>query len=153
MLQVIIDYFQNLFTSKSGMENQKRAIINLALQPVITDEVNQGLIKDPSPVEIKEALFAIHPDKAPGPDGFSASFFQTNWEVVGSDIVKEVQAFFVSGTLPRSSNDTHIRLIPKVSGPKRVADYRPIALCNVCYKVISKLLSRRLQPILNGIIS
>ncbi|CAA7018071.1 unnamed protein product [Microthlaspi erraticum] len=98
-------------------------------------------------------MFAIHPDKAPGPDGFSASFFQTNWNVVGQDIVKEVQAFFSSGTLPRSTNDTHIRLIPKITGPKRVADYRPIALCNVCYKVVSKILTWRLQPVLNGIIS
>lgn len=98
-------------------------------------------------------MFAIHPDKAPGPDGFSASFFQSNWNVVGPDIIAEVQAFFVSGIMPRRSNDTHIRLIPKILGPKRVADYRPIALCNVCYKVISKLLSRRLQPLLDGIIS
>ncbi|CAA7058134.1 unnamed protein product [Microthlaspi erraticum] len=99
-----------------------------AIQPCITPEMNETLISDPTPTEIKEALFSISPDKAPGPDGFSACFFQTHCE-------------------------TYIRLIPKVLSPKSVAEYKPIALCNVDYKVISKILTKRLQPILHSIIS
>ncbi|CAA7062291.1 unnamed protein product [Microthlaspi erraticum] len=153
IVKVITEYFRSLFYSHAQMSEQKRAIITEALQPLISDSTNQELIKDPSHSEIKEALFAIHAEKAPGPDGFSASFFHSNWEVVGPDIIAEVETFFRSGELPRSSNDTHIRLIPKILGPRKVSDYRPIALCNVCYKVISKLLSRRLQPLLDGLIS
>ena len=93
-------------------------------------------------------MFSIHPDKAPGPDGFSASFFQSNWEAVGPEITKEIQGFFMTSSLPCSINETHIRLIPKISGPKAVANYRPIALCNVYYKAISKILSLRLKPVL-----
>lgn len=55
--------------------------------------------------------------------------------------------------MPRNLNETHIRLIPKIQGPKQVADYRPIALCNVYYKIISKLLTRRLQPLLSHLVS
>lgn len=47
----------------------------------------------------------------------------------------------------------HIRLIPKITSPKVVADYRPIAICNVYYKIISKILTGCLQPILDSIIS
>lgn len=67
-------------------------------------------------------------------------------------MVLEVTAFFHSESIAKTINETHIRLIPNIIGPKTVADYRPIALCNVYYKVISKLLSRRMQPILDGII-
>lgn len=94
--------------------------------------------------DIKTALVSIHPDKAPGLDGFSASFFQSNWDTTGPALIQEIQALFRHGSLPTSINSTHIRLIPKIPCPKTVADYRPITLCNVFYKVISKLLSLRL---------
>lgn len=124
-----------------------------ALNPCVSQAWNEHLIKDPSAQEIKEALFAIHADKAPGPDGFSASFFHTNWEVIGSSVIKEIQDFLSSGILPATLHETYIRLISKKQGAKRVDDYRPIALCNVYYKVISKLLSLRLKPVLSSIIS
>lgn len=123
------------------------------MSPCISSATNEKLIKLPYLLEVKEALFAIHPDKAPGPDGFSASFFQTNWDVVAPAITKEIQNFFLNGSIPFAINETHFRLIPKISCPKSVSDYRPIALCTVYYKVISKLLSIRLKPVLQGIIS
>lgn len=72
---------------------------------------------------------------------------------MGGDIVKEVQNVFNSGCMPRTINETHIRLIPKVTGATKISEYRPIALCNVYYKVISKLFTRRLQPLLHSLIS
>ena len=103
--------------------------------------------------EIRAALFSIHPDKAPRQHGFTASFFQTNWDVMGPAMIKEIQEFFRTGSMPHSINSTHIRLIPKITSPKVVSDCRPIALCNVYYKVISKLLSLRLKPVLHCAIS
>ncbi|CAA7060148.1 unnamed protein product [Microthlaspi erraticum] len=134
---IIADYYEDLFTAVQ--EPRRRSIVEQTLSP--------------STVEIKEALFSIHPDKAPGPDGFSAYFFQTHWDVVEEAIVKEVGSFFSSGILPASINNTHVRLIPKITSPKGVSDYKPIALCNVYYKIISKVLTRRLQPLLDGIIA
>lgn len=55
--------------------------------------------------------------------------------------------------MPKTINETHIRMIPKIIGPKKVADYKPIALCNVYYKVISKILSKRMRPILGNVTS
>lgn len=78
MLTVITNYFQSLFSSHSHMSDQEKSVIVGALNPTISESTSQNLIKDPTSLEIKEAMFAIHPDKAPGPNGFSASFFQTN---------------------------------------------------------------------------
>ena len=69
-------------------------------------QVNEELIKEPSITEIKEATFAIHPDKAQSPDGFSYSFFQANWEVVGPAVTKEIQLFISTGIFRPSQNVT-----------------------------------------------
>ena len=120
---------------------------------MVSDEDFVELIRRPSAQEIRDAVFSIHADKAPDPYGFSASFFQSNWETVGPDMIKEVQKFFETGVFPPRTNETNVRLIPKILNPQVVADYRPIALCNVFYKTVSKLLSRRMQPLLASIIS
>lgn len=104
---------------------------------------------------IAEALqpFAIDADKALGPDGFSASFFQSNWEIIGQAVINEIQMFFSTGCLAPSINKTHVRLIPKITWAQSVEDYKSIALCNIYYKIISKLLSIRLKTVLGSIIS
>ncbi|XP_013739903.1 uncharacterized protein LOC106442805 [Brassica napus] len=146
----IARYFKDIFTTTSTDGGE---VISRALSRKIKDETNATLTSIPSAKEIKKALFAIHPDKAPGPDGFSASFFQANWDAVGPAIVAEVREFFITGSMPAMINRTHVRLIPKGQNAIKVADFRPIALCNVYYKIISKLLSLRLRPVLSGIIS
>ncbi|CAA7048221.1 unnamed protein product [Microthlaspi erraticum] len=148
--RVITHYFTEMFTSQTG---DRAETVKQSISRKISDETNTKLISIPSPKEIRAAIFSIHPDKAPGPDGFSASFFYSNWGTIGEDITLEIQKFFTSGNLPQGINATHICLIPKKTAPKSVADYRPIALCNVYYKIISKILTARLHPILDGLIS
>jgi len=55
--------------------------------------------------------------------------------------------------MPKKWNDTVVVLIPKVQSPERLKDLRPISLCNVVYKIASKVLSNRLQKVLPDIIS
>lgn len=82
--RVISKYYERLFTATIFNEEQT---VQEALKPCVTQAQNEALIVEPSPQEIKEATFAIHADKAPGPDGFSASFFQANWETIGPAVV------------------------------------------------------------------
>ena len=55
--------------------------------------------------------------------------------------------------MPHGLNDTFIVLIPKLKNPERLADLRPIALCNVIYKIMAKAVANRLKTILLMIIS
>jgi len=68
-------------------------------------------------------------------------------------LLRRFRSFFISDKLPDRINDTHVCLIPKTDCPKTVAEFRPIALCNVYYKIISKVLTKRIQPLLSEIIS
>lgn len=64
-----------------------------------------------------------------------------------------IQNVFRRGFLLREMNHTNIALIPKVENPNLVTHYRPISLCNVSYKILSKILSNRLKIVLPRLIS
>ena len=68
-------------------------------------------------------------------------------------MVEVVQAFFKEGYLLRQLNHTFIRLILKFQGAAKVKHFRPISLCNVCYKIITKIMANRLAPLLGKMIS
>ncbi|KAL0295375.1 UNVERIFIED_CONTAM: hypothetical protein Sradi_6838000 [Sesamum radiatum] len=104
------------------------------------------------PGEIKEVFFDISEDSAPGPDGFTSSFFKAAWPEIGEDICAAVKEFFLSGRLLKQINATVLVLIPKVQTPTRVSEFRPIACCNVLYKAISKILVRRMQQVLHSLV-
>ncbi|WZZ92349.1 hypothetical protein YC2023_120928 [Brassica napus] len=150
IVQEITGYYSQIFEAKLS---DSSLVVQEGISPTVTAEMNQTLIAPPTREEIKEALFSIHADKAPGPDGFSAGFYQSYWDILGGDVTKDIQNFFETGSLEARQNETHVRLIPKILGARRVAEYRPIALCNTHYKIIAKLLTRRLQPLLPGLIS
>jgi hypothetical protein len=82
-----------------------------------------------------------------------AIFYKKHWDVVGPHVVKEVLTVLNGGPIPDSWNDTWVTLIPKIKKPEAMKDLRPISLCNVVYKLISKVLAHRLKGILNEIIS
>lgn len=103
--------------------------------------------------EVKQALFHMHPGKSLGPDGMSPGFYQKFWPIVGNDIVHMVRKFYEDGILSTQLTNTNIALVPKKNDPQTMADLRPISLCNVVYKIISKVLANRVKQILDGIIS
>lgn len=103
--------------------------------------------------ELRFALFDMKPDKSPGPDGLPPGFFQHYWDIVGEDVVDFCESFRVSKSLPVGSNSTQIVLIPKVTNPTTMNELRPIALCNVLYKILAKALANRIKPLLNDLIS
>lgn len=83
-----------------------------------------------------------------------SNFLQEVLVVGRCDKVKnEVLGVLNGGTMPTGWNDTVIVLIPKISKPEKLKDLRPISLCNVAYKLSSKVLANRLKGILPKIIS
>lgn len=145
---LVFNYYQSLFQSHAGAQMEE------LLQHVkVTAEMNQMLCREVNDEEVKATLDGIGDLKAPGVDGMPALFYKQYWHIVGADITREVKNFLRGGAMPNVWNDTAVVLIPKVQNPERLKDLRPISLCTVVYKIISKILSNRLKGILNEIIS
>ncbi|KAL2231101.1 UNVERIFIED_CONTAM: hypothetical protein Sindi_1704500 [Sesamum indicum] len=148
-----VSYFQNLL---GGTRRQFTVDIRY-LRPwarhCITDEEASHLLLPFSPDDVKQAVFDIAEDKAPGPDGYSSGFFKATWPVVGEEVTRAVLDFFTTEKLLKQINSTILTLIPKVHTPMSVNDFRPISCCNVLYKIIAKLLVQRLSSLLDKIIS
>lgn len=140
--QFISNQYQSLFLSHAGgLEDN----VLQCVQRRVTQEMNESLLAPFSGDEVWAALESIGDLKAPGPDGMPSVFYKRFWNLVGEKVKREVLDFLNGGNMPQGWNDTVIVLIPKTKQPERLKDLRPISLCNVLYKLISKVLSNRLK--------
>ncbi|KAL2906095.1 LINE-1 retrotransposable element ORF2 protein [Bienertia sinuspersici] len=91
--EAFLDYYKDLLGSKLEERIEVQADI-VSSGPVLTELQQNALLQPVSDKEIKQALFAIQGDKAPGPDGFGAHFYKHNWDIVGSDVIKAIRDYF-----------------------------------------------------------
>lgn len=119
----------------------------------IGEEDNYQLLAPISSKEVHLVFFAMGAFKTLGLDGFPQAFFQDYWKIFSYDVTKVVKDFFRTGKLLKKLNNTYIVLVPKSPNPNCMKDFWPISLYNSIYKIISKVLVNRINPLLDNFIS
>ncbi|GJT47181.1 RNA-directed DNA polymerase, eukaryota, reverse transcriptase zinc-binding domain protein [Tanacetum coccineum] len=147
------DTFLNFFKEKFELHDSNCDFPSAPSVSTLNENDHLLLEKEVIMEEIKFAVCNCGNNKAPGPDGFTFGFIKRYWEIFSRDIMEFVIKFFDSKKMPLGSNSSFITLIPKVSSPIHVKDYRPISLINVHYKIIAKILANRLAKVVDKIIS
>ena len=147
---MVVPFYQKLYTDEG---NRGMPVNFVNYFSCLTDEPIASLMKPVTPREVKDARFSMGAYKAPGDDGFQPLFYQKFWDVVGPSLCCMVLKAFRDKSLPQGINHTLIKLIPKVPHPESLTQLRPISLCNVSYKTITKVIVDRLKTLLPTIIA
>jgi len=153
MEENLVQHFSNIV--KEPMEDRSR-FINLFTQYIpklVTREENHNLNRPVSEEEVSEVIKEMQSGKAPGPDGFNVDFFKACWDIVKKDILEVVEDSRKYKKVLRALNASFIALIPKNENSMTPDGFKPIALCNVVYKIISKVVANRLKSLLPSLIS
>lgn len=149
-----LNFYKNLFNSDHDSSSPPYPHdLDHLFHPCISEDVNSNICSIPTPTEIMKILFSFASLKNPGPDGLPPLFYKSFWKTTRKALILAVQHFFRFGFLLKSLNHTFIALIPKSTKASQVDQFRPISLCNVTYKIISKIIANRLKPLLPSFIS
>lgn len=141
-------FYRNLFSEK----NRTRPFFSHLSFNQISETQANDLIAPFSHTEIDEAVASCNPSKSPGPDGFNFHFIKASWHSIKEDFYLMIHEFWQTGILPRGSNVAFIALIAKIETPSGFKDFRPISMVGCVYKVIAKLLARRLKRVMSDLV-
>ncbi|CAL9007199.1 unnamed protein product [Prunus brigantina] len=153
MGNIFVETFRKRFTQFDPLATSNIRDFISIIDPCISSEDNLRLMAHVSKLEIFDVVKSIGALKAPGLDGLHAIFFHQFWAETKHLLCHLVNDFFVNNIPLNPINHTNIALISKIDNPESVDHFRPISLCNVVYKVITKIIITRLRPLLAKCIS
>jgi hypothetical protein len=110
-------------------------------------------MKEVGKEELQQTLQSFQRDKSPRPDGLPVEFFLGCYEFIEEDLRRVVEATRTTSRMLGAFNTTFIARIPKEDNLTSFEKFRPISLCNCIYKIISKVISKRLKRVLSKQIS
>ncbi|GLT78653.1 hypothetical protein SLA2020_501810 [Shorea laevis] len=149
---MVVEYFKDLYQAPVEIANPT-SVMDFLRNGHMDENQLLTILRPISNEEIKDAIFSMSAYKAPGSDGLQPVFYQLNWSIVSDRLYEFVKTAFQEGSFERSLNDTLICIIPKMAQPEKLNQLRPIGLCNVAVKAITKVMVNRLRPILVDILS
>ena len=151
MEAVAINFYSDLFSPKNTDQGRAACLLSnvkTKVPQVDLESLNRAITKE----ELGQAVMRLQRNKSPGPDGIPAEFYQQCWGHIG-DLYFAFVSAVENSVFPESKNTSVTSLIFKNKGNiGLLAYYRPIALMNVDVKILTKMLSMRLVPVLPKII-
>jgi hypothetical protein len=147
-------YYAHLYTSEARAlsTSEAREVCWSNTPTRVSNEANDGLTKELTLKEIKEAIAAMPKDKAPRCDDVPTKKFQEMIEEISPTLLQAFSAMLRRGETSEWTNKGLITLIPKSGDHAKIGNWQPITLLGSLYKILAKTLARRLQDLLPNVI-
>lgn len=152
--RAFVEHYRNLL-GQSTQQGEGFDSEFLSLMPQLDEHIRDSLEAPISVQEIQIAIDDLSTGKTPGPDGLGAEFYKEFKTEAAYVLQKVLIEAYENNRLPPSFLRTHTVLIPKSDDPVKllsVASYRPISLANVDYKIYMKVLTTRLQSVIQCLV-
>ena len=154
ILHIAKTFYENLYTSNSVPHSDIETYYQSLTFENILDDINkencEGLV---TYNECETSLNKMKKNKSPGLDGLTTEFYQTFWPVVGNLLINVFNESYENGNLPDTQKKAVMSLIFKKDDEENIANYRPISLTNVDYRILALTLAQRMLRVMSDIIS
>ena len=148
VLDIIHEFYSDLWSKRKDISDKEqddylsfvrgKSAIPPDISPVITlNELNDA----------RKAQFKL--GVTPGPDGFSNEFYLEHWYILNNEFLNVLNKAYVENELPKSMYEANIKLIPKKGDLTNIKNWRPIALLNMDYMILSRILYEKVVGFLN----
>ena len=144
----LVQHFRNVMNENQDDRQHDIKKITQHISRVATQEHNEMMKKPLDIQEVEEAMNQMTVGKVSGLDGFTTNFFHCLWYLIKQEMWEVVEELRQAQGVLTDFNATFLTLIPKSEGEDRPGKFKPIALCNAIYKIISKVIANRLKLIL-----
>ena len=145
----IVNAFEGLLSDSGIWRGSPEGLDFSRLDDLVASKIEEPFTEE----EVHAALLNLKGDKASGPNGFTAAFWQFSWDLVKMDIMDLFKDFYERERFGKGLNYTFLVLIPKRRGAEDLKDFRPISLVGSLYKLIAKVLANRLKKVMNGLVN
>ena len=145
-----VNHFKSIFAAQQGTSIAYIVKIVGLFPHFVDQDGNETLRKEVSALKLLATLQSFQKDTSLGPDGWPVEFYLGFYDFIGGDLLKVVEESHKEGYIHPPLNSSFIALIPKKGCLRKFKDFRTISLCNYIYKIISKVIAKRLKDALSA---
>jgi hypothetical protein len=140
--EIIRNYFESLYSNKFENLEEMERFLEIYNHPILNLEDINHLNRSITQKEIEAAIKSLPKKKSPGPDAFTAEFYQMLKEELIPILLKLFHEIEREGIVPNSFYESNITLIPKPDkDTSKKEKYRPISLMNIDTKILNKIMT------------